>query len=205
MDDSSNGTTADAPTGSSHTLATGEWLELRREGRWEYAHRTRGHRAVMIVAITEEDELVFVEQPRIPVHARTIEIPAGLVGDTDVHDTPHEAARRELLEETGFEAEQLDEITQGCASGGMTDEHLHVFFATGLRRMHDGGGVEGEDIRVHLVPRDGAMAWLEARRAEGLVLDIKVFSALSLATHQLTIAPGPREDRASLKRRDAPR
>ena len=98
-----------APT-TTHTLHTGEWLELRREGHWEYAHRTGGHRAVMIIAVTDDDELVFVEQPRIPVHARTIEIPAGLVGDTHASDTPHEAARRELLEETGFEAARLEEI-----------------------------------------------------------------------------------------------
>ncbi len=193
MDDSTDGNANEAPAHSSQTLATGTWLELRREGRWEYAHRTGGHRAVMIVAVTDDDELVFVEQPRIPVHARTVEIPAGLVGDTDADDTPLEAAKRELLEETGFEAARLEEITQGCASAGMSDEHLHVFFATGLRRVHDGGGVGDEDIRVHLVPRDGAMAWLEARRAGGLVLDIKVFSALSLATHHLALARRPCE------------
>ncbi|MGB1701379.1 MAG: NUDIX hydrolase [Nannocystaceae bacterium] len=181
-----------APT-TTHTLHTGEWLELRREGHWEYAHRTGGHRAVMIIAVTDDDELVFVEQPRIPVHARTIEIPAGLVGDTHASDTPHEAARRELLEETGFEAARLEEIAQGCASAGMTDEHIHVFFATGLRRVHGGGGVDNEEIRVHVVPRATAMTWLEARRADGLVLDIKVFSALSLATHHLPLADAAAE------------
>lgn len=163
------------------TLHTGDWLELRREGTWEYVHRVRGHHVVMIVALTDADELVFVEQPRVPVGGRTLEIPAGLVGDTEANDTPLKAARRELLEETGFEAEHVEEITQGCASAGLTDEHIHVFAATGLRRVHAGGGVGGEDITVHLVPRPEAHAWLEARRREGLVLDVKVFAALWLA------------------------
>src|SRR5688500_14847829 len=86
------------------TLHEGQWLRLRRRGHWEYAERTHGRgMAVIIVAATPDDEVLFVEQFRVPLGARTIEMPAGLVGDDHAHDTLESAARRELVEETGWE------------------------------------------------------------------------------------------------------
>jgi ADP-ribose pyrophosphatase len=54
------------------TLHTGKFLALVKEGHWEYADRTNATGAAIIVAVTEEQKLVLVEQYRVPVHARTI-------------------------------------------------------------------------------------------------------------------------------------
>jgi ADP-ribose pyrophosphatase len=76
-------------------LFEGRWLRLMQRGRWEYAERVHGHgMAVIIIAATPEDEVLFVEQYRVPLGKRTIEMPAGLVGDQHVDDSHTEAARR---------------------------------------------------------------------------------------------------------------
>src|SRR5215831_1758390 len=62
-------------------LCAGKYLVLIREGHWEYAERVNAKGAAIIVAVTDEQKLLLVEQYRIPVHARTIELPAGIIGD----------------------------------------------------------------------------------------------------------------------------
>ncbi len=63
------------------TLHTSKFLALIREGRWEYVDRVNATGAALIAAVTAEQKLLLVEQYRIPVHARTIELPAGIIGD----------------------------------------------------------------------------------------------------------------------------
>jgi len=159
------------------------WLALYRSGRWDYVRRPQADAAVGILAITPEREIVLVEQFRIPVQRRVIEIPAGLVGDEVAFhgESLAETARRELLEETGFRAEVLTELLRTPTSAGMTAEFLHLFHATGLSREHAGGGTAGEDIIVHLVPLAGLRPWLAEREAEGLAIDFKILAALWLA------------------------
>ena len=69
---------ANAPV---ETLYQGRWLRLRRRGRWEFAERNNPGGAVIILAITPDDKVLFVEQYRVAVQQFTIEMPAGLVGD----------------------------------------------------------------------------------------------------------------------------
>ena len=85
-------------TEPAQTLCEGTYLRLVKRGHWEYAERTNAGSAVIVIALTPEDKLLFVEQFRIPMNAATIEMPAGLVGDLDANDTMEAAARRELLE-----------------------------------------------------------------------------------------------------------
>ena len=61
------------------TLYAGKFLALVKEGHWEYADRTNATGAAIIVAVTDEQKLLLVEQYRIPVHVRTIELPAGII------------------------------------------------------------------------------------------------------------------------------
>src|SRR3954463_1841069 len=95
------------------TLFQGKYLALVKEGHWEYADRVGATGAAIIVAVTPENKLLLVEQFRIPVHARTIELPAGITGDTGTSESDAEAAKRELLEETGFEAKKIEALTTG--------------------------------------------------------------------------------------------
>lgn len=162
------------------TLYAGKFLALLKEGRWEYAHRTNASGAAIIAAVTEENRILLVEQYRIPVHARTIELPAGIIGDEPGNaDEAHaEAARRELLEETGFAAGKIEALTHGPSSGGLTSETVTLFLATQLKRVGDGGGVGHEDITVHEVPLAEVTNWLDAKAKTGVLVDPKVYAGL---------------------------
>ena len=161
------------------TMCEGKWLRLVRRGRWEYAERTHADgMAVIIIAATPDDRVLFVEQSRIPLGGKTIEMPAGLVGDQAGEDTLEDAARRELVEETGWSAGRVEVLLVGPTSSGMSNERIAFVRATGLRRVGPGGGDSTEDIIVHEVPRADAPAWLMRKRAEGYELDLKLWAGL---------------------------
>ncbi len=162
------------------TLHTGKFLALVQEGHWEYAHRTNATGAAIIIGVTDEKKLLLVEQYRIPMHARTIELPAGVIGDEPGrnHERQVEAARRELLEETGYEAGHLEELLCGPASAGTTSEQVTLFLATQLRRAGPGGGVAQEEITVHEVPLATVHGWLDAKSKSGVLVDPKVYAGL---------------------------
>jgi ADP-ribose pyrophosphatase len=163
------------------TVYEGKWLRLKKRGRWEFAERTNaGGMAVIIVAATPEGNLLFVEQDRIPVEGKTIEMPAGLVGDIDSSESIELAASRELLEETGWQASRIDLLMVGPTSSGMSNERVAFVRARGLVRLHAGGGDESEQIVVHEVPVAEAPAWLARKMAEGYQLDAKLWAGLWL-------------------------
>jgi ADP-ribose pyrophosphatase len=161
------------------TLYTGQFLSLVREGHWEYVDRVNATGAAIILAVTDEQNLILVEQYRIPVHARTIELPAGIIGDEPGSDEDHAgAARRELLEETGYAADRIEPLTTGAASSGVTSEVVTLFRASGLRRVSVGGGVAHEDITVQEVPLSEVDGWLQAKAKAGVLVDPKVYAGL---------------------------
>lgn len=165
------------------TLFETRWLGLYRFGHWDFVRRPNSDAAVGILAITPDEEIILVEQFRIPMQRRVIEIPAGLVGDEVefVGESLAETARRELLEETGYRAGTIVPLIASPTSAGMTSEFTHLFHATDLVRENEGGGVGGENIVVHHVPLSGLREWCAAREAEGMVIDFKIHSALWLA------------------------
>jgi ADP-ribose pyrophosphatase len=136
--------------------------------------------AALILAVTTGQKVLLVEQYRIPVHARTIELPAGIIGDEPGagNESQAEAARRELLEETGYAAEKIEALTTGASCSGITTERVTLFRATGLRRVGQGGGVAQEDITVHEVPLAEIVPWLEAKAKTGILIDPKVYAGL---------------------------
>lgn len=157
----------------------GRFLGFKERDRWEYAYRTNASGVVVLVPVTDAGELVLVEQYRIPVQSRVIELPAGLVGDNgDLEEAYKTAAQRELIEETGFQAERLEELLTSPSTPGMADEMITIFFASGLKRVGPGGGDSNENITVHLVPLETAVEWLDARQAEGIMLDPKIYAGL---------------------------
>jgi len=163
------------------TLYEGKWLRLRKQGPWEYAERTNeGGLAVIVVAATPQRKVLFVEQYRVPVGARTIEMPAGIVGDIHAGESLELAAERELLEETGWQAEKVQLLMIGPTSAGMSSERVAFVRATGLTRVHDGGGDESEQIIVHEIPIDTAPAWLADKAEQGFEMDLKLWAGLWL-------------------------
>ncbi|MDR7134894.1 ADP-ribose pyrophosphatase [Lysobacter niastensis] len=165
-------------------LYDGPWLRMIRRGRWEYVERTHGDgMAVIVIAVTPDDDVLFVEQYRIPLGARTIEMPAGLVGDDHAGDTPEAAARRELIEETGWSAGRVEMLLIGPTSAGMSNERIAFVRARELTKVGEGGGVDNEDIIVHAVPRAQAPAWLMQKQREGFELDLKLWAGLWMIEH----------------------
>jgi ADP-ribose diphosphatase len=164
-------------------LAAGKFLRLVKRGRWEYADRHTCSGAVAIIAITEDSRLILVEQFRIPLMKRVIELPAGLVGDIagEEHEEMPVAARRELFEETGYEAQAMRWLFRGPSSAGLTSELIDFFLAEKLTRRHNGGGDAHENITVHTVPLAIATEWLLRETAAGKMIDPKVYAGLFLA------------------------
>ncbi len=159
------------------TLYGGKFLNLVREGRWEYCERVNQTRAVMVFAATPEGKVLLVEEFRPPIGRRCLCFPAGLSGD-EGPESDRQAAHRELLEETGYEAADMRYLFSGPSSPGLTSETLSFYLATGLRRVGAGGGVENENITVREAPLADIDAWLAAREAEGIALDPRIFSGL---------------------------
>jgi NUDIX domain. len=160
------------------TVFEGKHLLVFERDGWEFAERKKGKSAVVILAVTDDDRVIFVEQFRRPVNARVIEFPAGLVGDEDGHDEPDETAGRELEEETGYVCTSVERLTDGPTSPGITSETVAFYRATGLEQRGAGGGVAGEDITVHRIPRSTIVEWLKRKHGEGVMIDMKVWAGL---------------------------
>ncbi len=156
----------------------GRYLGLHETDGWEYATRTNATGVVVIVAVTADEEVVLVEQYRVPVDARVVELPAGLVGDQDAGETLESAAERELFEETGYRAARLARLTTCPSSAGMTDEQITIYLAEGCVREGAGGGDASEDITVHTVPLQDVDQWLADAQARGLTYDPKIYAGL---------------------------
>jgi ADP-ribose diphosphatase len=162
------------------SLFTGRHLLMLAQGRWEYVTRTIKRPAVAIVAVTDDDRVILVEQFRPPVGECVIELPAGLTGDVagSEDESLVDSAKRELLEETGYEASQWSELARGYSSPGLTDELIVLFLAKGLTKTGLGGGDASESITVHEVPLDGVIAWLADKRSK---VDFKLLAGLYAA------------------------
>ncbi|MFQ3595641.1 MAG: NUDIX hydrolase [Sphingomonadaceae bacterium] len=163
----------------------GKFLEMHvapwgSSGQWEYVKRVNGIAAAVILALTDDREIVLVEQFRAPLGMPCIELPAGLVGDQAAGEDPLVSARRELEEETGFQAERWEHFGAFASSPGMIGEIFHFYRATGLTRVGPGGGEEGEGITPHVVPVAELPAFMAAARARGCMLDTRLLIGLSL-------------------------
>lgn len=168
----------DAPE---ETRWQGRFIAAKTRGRWEYVSRARGIKAAVILAFTPEDEVVLVEQFRVPLGRPCIELPAGLIGDEACGEDEDAAtaAIRELEEETGYQAGRMEDLGEYYSSPGMVTEAFTLFRAYDLTRVGPGGGVEGEGITVHHVPRAKLADFLAAKRAAGYAIDVRMLMLLS--------------------------
>jgi ADP-ribose pyrophosphatase len=158
-------------------LCEGKYLRFLRRGHWEYVTRRGVSGVVAIIAVTRDGKLLLVEQHRPPVEANVIELPAGLAGDgAHHHETMESAARRELLEETGYEAGTMAYVGGGTVSAGLTDELISLFLATDLNKTGPGLGEGGEQITLHEVPLDQLDTWLDQQAQLGKMADLKIYS-----------------------------
>ncbi|MRG61111.1 NUDIX domain-containing protein [Agromyces sp. CFH 90414] len=136
------------------------------------------HTAVFVVAVTEADEVLLVTVDRHTV-GPSVEVPAG---GTDGED-PLEAARRELLEETGYEAAQWREIGRMNALNGICRAPEVVFLATGLAPAGSAGHSQAEEgiSDVRAVPWPEVVRMMRA----GEITDGETVAALCYAAMEL--------------------
>lgn len=170
----------DDPIAQATTLLAGRHVTLYARKGWEFVSRNTRRPAVGIVAITDNERIVLVEQYRPPVGRRVVELPAGLAGDVAGHegDSMLLAAQRELLEETGYAASRWTELGAGFSSPGLTDESIVLFLAEGLERVEAGGGDETESITIHEPPLIHVAQWL---KTHGSAVDLKLWAGLFAA------------------------
>ena len=159
------------------TVWTGKYIVTKRRGTWEYVGRARGIGAAVILAV-EDGHVLLVEQWRVPLQRRCLELPAGLVGDETEGEDVASSAARELEEETGWRADRIEIVGEFASSPGMVSETFTLVRATGLTKVGDGGGVPGEDITMHRIALQDISSFVGAKRATGVAIDVKLLILL---------------------------
>lgn len=160
------------------TMWRGKYLSALRRGRWEYVSRTGSTNAVVVIA-EHDGKIILVEQYRVPVGKRCLELPAGLVGDEDANAGVEDTAVKELEEETGFTADHIEVLGEFHSSPGLLAESFTLVRAHGIRKVGEGGGTDHEDIIVHLVERSRIPDFVESRRRDGVAVDVKLLPFLN--------------------------
>lgn len=122
--------------------------------------------AVAVIAITNEDKLVMVEQYRKALERSIVEIPAGKL---EPGEEPIVTARRELEEETGYGAHTFTFLQAFATSPGFADEIIHLFVAKDLYQIEDKAGLD-EDEFVELLE-------VSLEEAQAMVADERIYDA----------------------------
>jgi len=129
--------------------------------------------AVCIVPIDEDGNVVMVRQYRKPAEETLLEVPAGGVEEGEVSE---DAVLRELQEEIGYTADNLQHLSSFWVAPGWATEFMHAYLATGLRPSRLDAD-EDENIQVVRVPFEEALAMFKT----GEIKDGKTIAAMLLA------------------------
>lgn len=132
---------------------------------------------VNVIPVTSDGQVVMVRQYRHGIREVTLEVPGGLVGPGD---TPLEAAHRELLEETGYEAGDIKLIGVAHPQPAVLNNRHFTFLATNVRPTTTPHLDEGEDIEVVLIP----LSEVQRKIAEGEITNAMVIVAFYWYFHE---------------------
>jgi len=154
---------------------------------WESVERVNCSGIVGVVPITDEGDVILIKQFRPPVNGYVIELPAGLC---DMGEALEDAARRELIEETGYAAGNMSFLLKGPMSSGSSSEMLTVFVATALTYVGIGKRDETENIEVFKIPAENLVLTLLQMQQEGSFIDLKINGLVEMA--QVLIKNGKR-------------
>jgi ADP-ribose pyrophosphatase len=159
--------------------------------KWEAVERLNCNGIVAIIPVTCDGDLLLIRQFRPTMNCFVIEFPAGL---NDKGEDLLTAAKRELVEETGYMSDTLYFMAEGPISIGLSTEMLTVYIATDVRpapqEMREKYPIdETEDIELIKVPLSSAYETIEAYRKKGDLVDIKIYGFVELA-RQRVVARG---------------
>lgn len=119
----------------------------------------------VIAAFTEKNELVLINQYRHPVKNTDIELPAGYI---EKNENIEQAAHRELLEETGYKAEKLEEIQEVYSSAGLMSNNIHFFIGFNAKKIQEPKLDENEELEVLTTPFENAIKLLEEEKIKDM-------------------------------------
>lgn len=163
----------------SEVVFDGSLLEIRRDavrlpdGREATREYVRHPGAVVVLAQLDDGRLVFERQFRYPLRRSFLELPAGKI---DPGEDALAAAKRELLEETGYRAREWRHLLTTYPVVGYSDERIELYLARDLE--HVGHALdEGEFLDVFALPLDQALQWVKS----GRIVEAKTIIALLLA------------------------
>lgn len=130
--------------------------------------------AIAILALTADNKMILEKQWRAPIAKTTLEIPAGKLDQRDADNAIH-AAKRELNEETRYEATSLTKLSSFYTSVGCMDEYMTLYLATGLKRVtHELPQDQDEQLVLSEVSLPAALAMIE----RGEIEDAKTIMAI---------------------------
>jgi len=159
-------------------LFEGEHIRIRKDyipqGAWETVELKRYKRSAIVLAVTEEQELILEKHYRFPVDSYVIELPAGLAEEDE--DVEH-CARRELLEETGYQANTLIHLFSGFLCPGLTYIEAHYFYAPNVKYIGMRNLEPTEDIEILKVPLSNVIDFL-LNLPEDVKFGVNVLSGL---------------------------
>ena len=161
-------------------IHNGKFIRFLKYGHWEYVERSNCTGIVIIAALTKDQKVLFVEQFRPPVRKKVVEFPAGLVSDKRhlKNESILKAAKRELWEETGYQAKKMVKLTDGPVSSGLTSDMVTMVLATELTKTGKGGGDSTEGITTHEVKLKEVDRWLLQMKRKGYLVEPKIYAGL---------------------------
>ena len=151
---------------------------------WEALERVGNDGIVVMVAVTPDRTVILEKQFRPPIGRDVIELPAGLVESGEPMEI---AAKRELIEETGWSANRIEFLAEGPISTGASTESLSAYLCTELEHVGKNGGDDNEIIEVIEVPIIKVHDFLRTAQNKGTLVDLKVFGLVELARKTLDL------------------
>lgn len=145
--------------------------------------------AAAAIAINDQKQMLLVKQWREPIKQLTLEIPAGLIDDTDA--SPLDAIKRELNEEGGYHADYWEKVTEFYSSVGFTNEKLYIFYCDTLSQIENKRPLDSDEF---LTSDWYSLDELKKLMAEGQIVDAKTVYAITFWENMLLTSSQDQKD-----------